>query len=324
MTIENLANLVAPELEKVNEKIIEASGNHVELIPTVAKYIISGGGKRVRPMFTLASAKMCGYQGNRHVNLAAAVEFMHTATLLHDDVVDESDKRRGRDTANNIWGNKPSVLVGDYLLGKAFQMMVADGSLEVLRILSDAAAHIAEGEVMQLSTTNNIETTLQQYIEVIDAKTASLFAAACEVGGAIVEDEAKSAALKEFGTNFGIAFQIIDDALDYSANPQKFGKTIGDDFREGKVTLPVIYAYERGGADDKNFWRNIIEEGAEIRESELNAAHKKIHDTGSFAATIEFAKNYGDKACKALNKFPDSEIKTAFFEIVDFCINRDF
>jgi len=185
MAVEELSVLVGKELEQVNERIIEAAANHVELIPTVAKHVIAAGGKRIRPIFTLAAASLCGYRGDRHINLAAAVEFMHTATLLHDDVVDESHMRRGRDTANHIWGNKSSVLVGDYLLGKAFQMMVADGSLDVLKILSDAAAKIAEGEVLQLSITNNIETTLEQYIEVVNAKTAALFAGLCGRAGKI-------------------------------------------------------------------------------------------------------------------------------------------
>lgn len=324
MAVEKLTNLVEKELEQVNERIIAAAANHVELIPTVSKYIIAAGGKRVRPIFTLASAKLCGYSGERHVNLAAAVEFMHTATLLHDDVVDESAKRRGRETANHIWGNKASVLVGDYLLGKAFQMMVADKSLSVLKILSDAAAKIAEGEVMQLETTNNIETSFQQYIEVINAKTAALFAAACEVGAAIIEDDAKRVALREFGTNFGIAFQIVDDALDYSANPEKFGKTIGDDFREGKVTLPIILAYERGGMEDKKFWAKVFEADSDFRDNALIDAHKKITATDSFTLSINHAKGYAKKAIEALNLFPDSEIKAALVEVVNVSINREF
>lgn len=323
MSVENLAKLVAPEMEQVNSRILDACKNHVELIPTVSAHLIAAGGKRVRPMLTLAAANLCGYEnGERQVNLAAAVEFMHTATLLHDDVVDESDKRRGLATANFIWGNKASVLVGDYLLGKAFQMMVADGSLDVLKILSDAAARIAEGEVMQLETTNRISTTFEEYIEVIKAKTAELFAAATEVGGAITGKGREE--MRQFGENFGIAFQIIDDALDYSADPAKFGKTIGDDFREGKVTLPVIYAYEAGSAEDKQFWQQVIEKKQEPTPEMLATASRLIQNSGAFTKTVAKAREYAEKAKNALSGFKDSAIKKALLEVVDFSVNREF
>lgn len=322
MSVENLSRLVAADMEAVNAHILEACKNHVELIPTISAHLIAAGGKRLRPMLTIASAKLCEHEGKRHINLAAAVEFMHTATLLHDDVVDESNKRRGAATANFIWGNKASVLVGDYLLGKAFQMMVSDGSLDVLRILSDAAAHIAEGEVMQLSTTRNINTTYDQYIQVVQAKTAELFAAACEVGGAIEERHQKE--LRAFGDNFGIAFQIIDDALDYSANPEKFGKTVGDDFREGKVTLPVIYAYEAANAADKKFWQEIIEGGDTSTAENLATASRMIKESGAFEKSVKTAREYADKAKKSLSAFKDSEVKAALIEVVDFCVNREF
>jgi octaprenyl-diphosphate synthase len=252
--------------------------------------------------------------------LAAAVEFMHTATLLHDDVVDSSDKRRGQETANFIWGNKASVLVGDYLLGKAFQMMVSDGSLEVLRVLSDAAAKIAEGEVMQLSTTGNINTSFEEYLAVIKAKTAELFAAACQVGGEICGKHQQ--ALRDFGENFGIAFQIIDDALDYSANPAKFGKNLGDDFREGKVTLPVIYVYEQ--TKDKAFWQQIIENPENNNDAALAKASAEIMETGAFTQSIKSAKSYAAKAKSALNVFEVSEIKQALLDIVDYSVEREF
>ncbi len=324
MSIEKLAGLVAPEMQRVNERILEHCRNHVELIPTISEHLVSAGGKRIRPMFTVAAAKLCGYEGARHINLAAAVEFMHTATLLHDDVVDDSHKRRGRDTANAIWGNKSSVLVGDYLLGKAFQMMVADGSLNVLRILSDAAAKIAEGEVLQLELTNNINTTREQYIEVVRAKTAELFAAACEVGPALFDDAEKQEVLRSFGDNFGIAFQIIDDALDYSANPEKFGKTVGDDFREGKVTLPVILAYEAASPQDKEFWQRIISAEDEEREKELSAARDRIQASGAFGGAVAIAREYGNEALDALKIFPEGEIKDSLTGIVEFCIDREF
>ena len=322
MSVETLSRLVAKDMEAVNAHILESCKSYVELIPTISEHLIAAGGKRLRPMLTLASAHLCEHKGNRHINLAAAVEFMHTATLLHDDVVDGSDKRRGMATANFIWGNKASVLVGDYLLGKAFQMMVADGSLDVLRILSDAAAHIAEGEVLQLSITKNINTSYEQYIEVVQAKTAELFAAACEVGGAIEERNQKE--LRAFGDNFGIAFQIIDDALDYSANPEKFGKTIGDDFREGKVTLPVIYAYEAANAEGKKFWQQIIEGGGNDSDGALVKASAMIKDSGAFEASVAKAREYAEKAKASLSGFKESEIKSALIDIVDFCVNREF
>jgi len=265
---------------------------------------------------------MCGYEGARHINLAAAVEFMHTATLLHDDVVDESNKRRGRDTANFIWGNKASVLVGDYLLGKAFQMMTSDGSIAVLKVLSDAAARIAEGEVLQLSLTKNIETTFEQYLEVINAKTAELFAAACHVGGEVSGKYQHE--LRSYGENFGIAFQIIDDALDYSADPAKFGKTVGDDFREGKVTLPVIYAYESANAEEKKFWKEIIENPEAHSDNILAEASSKIFACGAFAETVNTAKKYAEKAKLSLAGIDENMYEPALIDLVDNSISREF
>ena len=324
MSVEKLSEALYDEMRKVDKRILESCKNEVSLIPDIAEHLIKAGGKRVRPLLTIASAKLAGYDGERHINLAASVEFMHTATLLHDDVVDDSNKRRGRDTANYIWGNKASVLVGDYLLGRAFQMMVSDGSLVVLKILSDAAAKIAEGEVMQLTTTNKIETSIEEYTAVIKAKTAELFAAACEVGGAVTDDITKQNALRSFGENFGIAFQIIDDALDYSANPEKFGKTIGDDFREGKVTLPVIYAYESANAEDRKFWADIIEGSTEAREAELEKAKELINKSGAFDKAIKTAKDYAARAKSSLDIFGDSSIKSMLLAVVDNSINREF
>lgn len=309
-------------MEQVNARIIDAAKNHVELIPTITAHLVAAGGKRFRPMLTIASANMCGYEGARHINLAAAVEFMHTATLLHDDVVDESNKRRGRDTANFIWGNKASVLVGDYLLGKAFQMMTSDGSIEVLKILSDAAARIAEGEVLQLSLVKNIDTSFDEYLEVISAKTAELFAAACQVGGEVSGKYQQE--LREFGKNFGIAFQIIDDALDYSADPTKFGKTVGDDLREGKVTLPVIYAYQAANAADKKFWKEIIENPELHSDSVLAEACSKILVVGAFDETVNTAKKYAQTAKNALENINELVYKPALLNIVDSSINREF
>lgn len=320
-----LHTLLSSELEEVNAIILKRLENHITLIPKVSKHIIDAGGKRLRPMLTLASAKLCGYNGKRHINLAACVEFIHTATLLHDDVVDKSALRRGVATANNLWGNKSSVLVGDFLLGRSFQMMVADGSLETLTILSDASAIIAEGEIMQLSTTRNLATTEAEYTEVITAKTAALFAAACEVGAvASAASEERQNALREFGLNFGIAFQIVDDALDYSANPAKFGKSIGDDFREGKMTLPVILAYARSTAEDKKFWERIITEENHANDNDLQRASEIIASTNAFNDTIKTAKKYADTALAHLSIFSDSEEKTQLAETLKFCVNREF
>src|SRR5580698_10167163 len=234
----------------------------VALIPQLAGHIVASGGKRLRPMLTLGCARLCGYRGTRHVAIAAVVEFIHTATLLHDDVVDASDLRRGRDTANAVWGNKPAVLVGDFLFARAFQLMVEDGSLRILEILSRAASVIAEGEVHQLMTANDTTTTEEAYLAVIEAKTAALFAAASRVGAVLAErpldDEL---ALERFGHNLGVAYQLIDDMLDFSAHQTELGKNVGDDFRDGKITLPIVIAFARGDADERAFWRRTLEMG---------------------------------------------------------------
>src|SRR5947209_13589986 len=236
----------------------------VALIPQLAGHIVSAGGKRLRPLLTLACARLCGYGGERHVALAAAVEFIHTATLLHDDVVDASDLRRGRDTANAVWGNKPAVLVGDFLFARAFELMVEDGSLRILDILSRAAAVIAEGEVGQLLTANDTTTTEAAYLEVIEAKTAALFAAASRIGAVIAErPPAEEEALERFGRNLGIAYQLIDDMLDFSARQSEFGKAVGDDFRDGKLTLPILIAFARGDSEERAFWRRTLEDGGQ-------------------------------------------------------------
>src|SRR5271154_2971809 len=235
-------------MERVNSAILARAGSEVAMIPEVANHLIASGGKRMRPILTLALARLSGYAGEGHIKLAAAVEFMHTATLLHDDVVDESELRRGRMAARMLWGNEASVLVGDFLLGQAFKMMVEVGSLKALEILAAAAAVIAEGEVRQLAAAKNTSTTEDEYIAVIRAKTAELFAAACEVGPALsVRQKAEQAARRSFGMNLGITFQLIDDVLDYGGAAAKLGKNIGDDFREGKITLPVVLAFRRGG-----------------------------------------------------------------------------
>ena len=319
-----LSSLVENDLTRVNQVIVQRMDSRVALIPQLAGHIIASGGKRLRPMLTLASAALCTYQGDRHLNLAACVEFIHTATLLHDDVVDESGLRRGRATANVLWGNQASVLVGDFLFSRAFQIMVEDGNLNVLRILANASAVIAEGEVLQLETANNTETTEDAYLEVISAKTAALFAAACRIG-AIVADrpEAEETALESYGKNLGIAFQMVDDALDYSAREATLGKTIGDDFREGKVTLPVVLAFRRGDDGERDFWRRCIVEGAQ-REDDLKHAIQVMRRHDALDDTVERARHYGAMARDALGIFPSSPAKDALIEVIDFCIERAY
>jgi len=294
----------------------------VALVPQLAGHIIAAGGKRLRPILTLTSAQMCGYRGDRHVGLAACVEFIHTATLLHDDVVDESALRRGETSANILWGNKASVLVGDFLFSRSFQLMVADGSLRVLEILSGASARIAEGEVLQLTTSNDLGTSEQAYLDVIQGKTAVLFSAACEVGAVVADrPKAEQDALASYGLNLGVAFQLIDDALDFSARQEALGKTVGDDFREGKVTLPVILGYLRGDDAQREFWRRTLER-LEQKEGDLETAQSLLERTGALRDTVARASHYGAMARDALGIFPDSPEKRALIEVVDFCIER--
>jgi octaprenyl-diphosphate synthase len=294
----------------------------VALIPQLAAHIVASGGKRLRPLLTLAAARMCGYGGDRHIALAACVEFIHTATLLHDDVVDESALRRGQASANALFGNKASVLVGDFLFSRAFQIMVADGSLEVMRILSGASATIAEGEVLQLITQNDTTSTEAQYLAVIEGKTAALFAAATEVG-AVVADQppARQAALRDYGAALGVAFQLVDDALDYGADQESLGKTVGDDFREGKITLPVLLAFARGTEEERAFWRRTLEGGGQA-EDDLAQAQALMRRHGALADTIARARVYGDQALAALAGFPDGAEKRALAAVVEFCIER--
>ncbi|SLN72520.1 polyprenyl synthetase family protein [Oceanibacterium hippocampi] len=322
VSLDRLMGLVKDDLKAVNELIVKRMDSRVALIPTLASHLVAAGGKRLRPILTLASARLCNYRGDRHISLAACVEFIHTATLLHDDVVDESNLRRGNATANAVWGNQASVLVGDFLFARAFQLMTADGSLEVLRILSNASAVIAEGEVMQLVTTGDTETTEDAYLEVIAAKTAALFSAACRVGAAVAErPRVEADALESYGRNLGIAFQLVDDALDYSARQATLGKTVGDDFREGKITLPVLLSFRRGDEEERRFWRRVMEDG-EQDEKDLATAQQLMRKHGALDGTIERARHYGAMARDALGIFPDSEVKQALIEAIDFSIGR--
>ncbi len=321
-SIERLSSLVRSDLQKVNELILSRTGSDVTMIPEVANHLISSGGKRLRPMLTLATAALSGYRGSGHINLAASVEFMHTATLLHDDVVDESELRRGKPSARMVWGNEASVLVGDFLLGQAFRMMVEVGNLRALEILSTAAAVIAEGEVMQLAAAKNLDTTEDAYLAVIRAKTAELFAAACEVGPVIAgRSKAEQEACCSFGNNLGIAFQLVDDALDYGGSRAKIGKNVGDDFREGKITLPVILAFRRGSESERALWKKCIQ-GGEIAEGDLEQAIDLLKKHRALEDTVERARHYGAIAKDALAIFPASDGKQALLDVVDFCVAR--
>ena len=321
-SIKPLVDLARADMERVNQLILSKAGSDVQMIPEVANHLISSGGKRLRPMLTIASANMFGYKGDAQVKLAASVEFMHTATLLHDDVVDESDMRRGKKTARILWGNQASVLVGDFLLGQAFKMMVEVGSLEALDVLSTAATVIAEGEVLQLSVAKNMETTEDDYLQVIRAKTAALFAAAAEVGPIIAgTSKADRAALRSYGMNLGLAFQLVDDALDYGGKAAELGKNVGDDFREGKITLPVILAWRRGTGEERDFWRNAIENG-ENDDAGLEHALGLITKHGALSDTIARANHYGTIARDAIAALPSSPWREALMDVIDFCIGR--
>lgn len=326
--LERLSALLHDDMKAVNKSIIDHMQSDVPMIPQLAGYLIASGGKRIRPLLTLACTRLFDTATDRPFGLAASVEFIHTATLLHDDVVDGSDERRGQKAANLVFGNQASVLVGDFLFSRAFQLMTADGSLEVLRILSDASAIIAQGEVKQLTTANNLETSMDDYIEVVSAKTAALFAAACEIGPVIAgQDKQAQAALAEYGMALGIAFQIIDDVLDYNAEQEKLGKAIGDDFREGKMTAPVLIALENASDDERAFWTRTMgelqqEEGDLARAMDIMAAHDSLNKG------VKLAEDYAAQAISALGTLPanarDSELGTALKDLITFVINRAY
>jgi octaprenyl-diphosphate synthase len=320
--LQPLLDLVADDMAEVNRIILDKAVSDVELIPRLAHHLIDSGGKRLRPMLTIAAARLCGYQGVGHVGLAAAVEFMHTATLLHDDVVDDSDFRRGKSSARLIWGNQASVLVGDFLLGQAFRMMVEVGSLAALRILSNAAAVIAEGEVMQLAAAKDTATTEPDYVAIIAAKTAALFSAATEVGAAIADRPAEEqAALRSYGLNLGIAFQLVDDALDYSGESAVLGKSTGDDFREGKITLPVILSVSRGSEQERAFWRRTLGE-SRVEPGDFEHAVGLMQSHGAIEGTLDRARRYGALARDALCTLPPGPPLRALTDVVEFCVTR--
>jgi octaprenyl-diphosphate synthase len=322
--VERLFRLVETDLAHVNALILERMRSDVPLIPELAGHLINSGGKRIRPMLTLAAAQLCGYQGLGPLRLATAVEFIHTATLLHDDVVDESELRRGKAAAHVIFGNAPSVLVGDFLFSRSFQLMVETGSLRVLNILSNASAVIAEGEVMQLNTQGNIGVTEDTYLKIIGAKTAALFEAAAESGAVIAQtDSLREAALKLYGHNLGVAFQLVDDALDYSGREAMMGKSVGDDFREGKLTLPVIVALSHANSEEADFWRRTMAQRQQT-EGDLTHAIHLVEKHHAIAATLSKARAFTDDACRALNVFPESPMRRALVDLAEFCVSRAY
>ncbi|OJW70342.1 MAG: farnesyltranstransferase [Sphingomonadales bacterium 63-6] len=319
-----ILSLTATAMNAVNAVILDRMQSEIPLIPALAGHLISGGGKRMRPMLTLAGAELIGYQGTRHHKLAAAVEFIHTATLLHDDVVDGSDMRRGKAAANIIFGNPATVLVGDFLFTRSFELMVEDGSLKVLKILSNASSVISEGEVDQLTAQRQIETSEERYLSIISSKTAALFAAASRIAAVVAErGEAEEQALDDYGRNLGIAFQLVDDALDYSSDTAEMGKDRGDDFREGKMTLPVILAYARGTEEERNFWRAAIA-GHRTSDADLAHAVELIQSHDAVNATRERARHFAQRAIDALSIFPATKAREAMVEAAQFAVSRGY
>jgi len=320
---DRLAAYLTKDMAAVGNLIRERmASEHAPRIPEVTAHLVEAGGKRLRPMMTLASARMCGYDGPYHVHLAATVEFIHTATLLHDDVVDESAQRRGRPTANLLWDNQSSVLVGDYLFARSFQLMTEPGSMPVMRILSNAAATIAEGEVLQLTAAQNLGTGEDIYLQVVRGKTAALFSAAMEVGGVIAGANKETVkALFDYGDALGIAFQIVDDLLDYRGEPNATGKNIGDDFRERKLTLPVIKAVAKADPEERAFWVRTIEKGKQ-QDGDLDHALGLLAKHDTLTATQADALDWSNKAKAALAPLPDHDVKDMLVDLADYVVSR--
>ncbi|MBA5723907.1 polyprenyl synthetase family protein [Candidatus Liberibacter sp.] len=317
-----LEELTGKDMKKVNSLILSRIHSDVVMIPEVAKYLVFSGGKRLRPMLTLAAALMFGYRGNQHVELASAIEFIHTATLLHDDVVDESKLRRGKSAARLIWGNQVSVLVGDFLLSQAFRMVIETKLQQALEILSVVACTISEGELLQLSIARSLDVTEEDHLCVIRSKTAILFSAALEIASVIAgADDSVRDALKLYGMNLGIVFQLVDDILDYQGDVLEMGKNVGDDFRNGKVTLPVILAFQRATTEEKDFWNSAIKEDI-ISTENLEKALVLIKDSNALTDAKYRVHYYGEKAKDSLKNLPENDWKSAFMEVVDFCVGR--
>lgn len=321
LNINDIQKIVSKDLNYVNDIIIDNIGNEIPLINDLSKHILTSGGKRIRPIITLLTSSICNYSGKNHLPLAACVEFIHTATLLHDDVIDESKLRRGTATANEIFGNKTSILVGDFLFSRAFELMVKNGSKKILKILSKASSTIAKGEVLQLTTINDCNTTKELYMKIIKNKTASLFSAAAEISAVLSNEEHHiQKSLKIYGEKLGIAFQLVDDALDY-AGTAALDKKIGDDFREGKMTLPVIISVEKSTPEEKNFWKRTIE-NLDQSSNDLNKAIELINKYNGIHATLNIAKEYSLEAIKSLEIFPQSKSKLALESLASIAINR--
>ena len=321
LSIKEIQKIVSNDLQEVNNIIIDNIGNEVPLIKDLSKHILASGGKRIRPIVTLLSSSLCNYSGKNHLFLAACVEFIHTATLLHDDVIDESKVRRGVATANDVFGNKTSVLVGDFLFSRAFELMVQNGSKKILEILSKASSTIAQGEVLQLTTINDSNTSKELYMKIVKNKTASLFSAASEIGAILSEEEYTiQKSLKVYGEKLGTAFQLVDDALDY-VGTSALDKNIGDDFREGKMTLPVIISLEASNLEEKSFWIKTIE-NLDQSSNDLNKAIELINKYNGISSTLALAKKYSMEAIKSLEIFPQSEAKLALESLASIAVNR--
>jgi octaprenyl-diphosphate synthase len=321
-SLDLLLELAGPDMRAVDALIRQHMDSPVPVIPALADHLIAGSAKRLRPLLTIAAARLAGARDDACLKLAAAVEFIHTATLLHDDVVDSSELRRGRVAAHLIWGAPASVLVGDFLFARAFELMVGAGSMPALEILARASRVIAEGEVLQLTRAHDLDLSQETYLQIIRAKTAELFAAACEVSPVLAgRPKSEQTAARSYGMNLGIAFQLIDDALDYSGKSAKLGKNVGDDFREGKITLPVVLAYRRGNKTEREFWNRTLGRG-ETRDDDLNRAIELMAQHRTIEDTIQRARHYGEIAVDALALAPDSAMKQALLETVAFCIAR--
>jgi len=321
--VETLVRLAQADMAAVDALITARMQSPVQVIPALAEHLITAGGKRLRPLLTVAAARLAGADGDAHHKLAAAVEFIHTATLLHDDVVDGSQMRRGKVAAHLIWGPASSVLVGDYLFARAFELMVETGSLRALAILSRASSVIAEGEVLQLTRAHDLQLTQATYLEIVQAKTAELFAAAAESGavaaGAL---EAGVSALRAYGLNLGLAFQLVDDALDYGGQSEVLGKNAGDDFREGKATLPLLLAVARTRGKEDGFWDRVMNRPGEQSDADFKRAREIVVGSGALQATLDLAGDYADAAKEALAGFPAGDWRRALEELADFAVSR--
>ena len=319
---DDFLNWLQDDLDLVNKVILDNLKNSSKLVSELSSHIIGSGGKRIRPLLTLATAKLCDYSGSRHINLASVIEFIHTATLLHDDVVDNSRKRRGKDTANYLWGNKSSILVGDFLLSKAFKILTMDGSLKCIEIISKTSEKISFGEVKQLMSVRDFETSESEYMEIIDCKTAELFSAACQVSSEICEvNFEKKKSLSEFGKYLGLAFQIIDDTLDYFSDEKKSGKEVGDDFREGKMSLPLILSFKRSDRREKKLLKHIVNK-QDSTDDELKWTIELMNKYGIKDDCMNKAKHFSLMSKDSLGTFPNSQQKEKIIAIIEFLITR--